>query len=126
MATWTRSDVIAVAPEIAPVDPGVVDFWIAQADDQIDSSIFGSDTRAKLAGCYLTAHMIKITPGLIPGTAPGAAGAIQSTTVGKISVTYANAVNSPTSPISVWLSRSAYGIEFARLLRLSCVTPFVL
>lgn len=126
MATWTRADVIAVAPEMTPVDPAVVDFWITQADDQIDSTIFGSDVRAKLAGCYLTAHFLKTTPGILPGSVAGASGAIQSTTVGRVSVTFANAVNAPGSGVPAWLSTSAYGIQFSRLVKLACVTPIVL
>lgn len=128
MATWTATDVRNVAPEMSVangVSDATIDFWIAQAENQIDAAIFGS--RVNLAGAYLTAHMLKVTGyGLGGGGLGGGAalGAIQSATVGGVSVAFSS--RGAASQVSEYLSRTPYGIEFSRLVRLSGATPIVI
>lgn len=106
------------------VSDATIDFWITQAENQIDAAIFGS--RVNLAGAYLTAHMLKVTGyGLGGGLGGGAAlGAIQSATVGGVSVSFSS--RGAASQVSEYLSRTPYGIEYSRLVRLSGPTPIVL
>jgi len=128
VATWTVADVRTVAPEMSVangVADATIDFWIAQADNQVDPSVFGS--RTILAGSYLTAHMLKISgygSGGGVGSQGASLGAIQSVSVGSVSISYESRGGS--SQVSEFLSRSSYGIEFARLVRLSAATPFVI
>jgi len=110
---WSLGDLAIVAPEFAAIAQGTFDFWAAAASAQIVRSRFGQ--RTALAGCYLTAHLLSLSPpaGVMPSantTAPlsseGVGGA------GTVTATYAIKQFGPSS-----LHLTRYGIEFARLAR---------
>lgn len=109
---WTLADLGNVAPELAAVAQATFDFWAAEASRQINRARFG--TRTKLAGCYLTAHMLTLNPPA--GVEPSGAHqpALASESVGGVSVSYAVRQFAASE-----LSLSRYGLAFQRLARMA-------
>lgn len=107
--TWTWSDFVAVAPDLSTTSPTTFAAMSQFAANQISASTFGSNY--KLAGCYLTAH-------LIATSTSGQAGPITSESVGGVSVSYA-----PSG--SRDLGRTGYGVAYHRLMRIAAGGGFV-
>ena len=129
MALWTKENVRAIAAEMSVangVADATVDLYISIADLQVDPRVFGDSTIH--AGAYLTAHLLKVdgygAPG--QGAGGGAAGPVTGITVGRVSVQYADTASKAGSGISADLSRTRYGITFARFVRLSVPSPMVI
>ena len=109
---WTLADLAIVAPEFAAVLQATFDFWANEASGQIARARFGD--RAKLAGCYLTAHLLTLNPpaGVDPSGAHSPA--LSSESVGGVAVSYAVKQFGADA-----LSLSRYGLEFKRLARMA-------
>jgi hypothetical protein len=116
MAEWTKDDVKLIAPEFAAVDDATLDQYIAFAYTEVNPCAFGS--RTVRAGALMTAHLLTVLPpaGVTPKAS--ASGPVQSRSVGGVSVTYAT-VQLSGAALSSGLAMSKYGIEFARLSRIS-------
>lgn len=118
MAAWSVADVRNAGPaSLVSVDDSVIQFWIDQADAEIDGRVFGA--RTKYAGTQLTLHMMFVN-GKIPGvTAPGGsvgvAGAVTGITVGQVSTQFASGASSGGSVGDAALSRSTWGQEYIRV-----------
>lgn len=125
MAAWVYTDVQTTCPEFAAVSSTIIDAFIALVVPQIDSVVF--DVLTKVAGTYLTAHMLKIA-GYGNGAAgatsglPGA-GAVTGATVGQVSVNFAALGVAGTQGFAASLGLTKYGLEYIRICRM--VGPFV-
>ena len=110
--TWTVADLANVAPEFSGLDAGVFLFWSVEAGKQVNEARFG--TRAKIAGCYLTAHLLTLNPPSTVTPSGAHAPPLSSESVGGVAVGYAV---KPFAADSLSLSR--YGVEFKRLARMA-------
>lgn len=114
-----------VAAEFTNTPDATIDAFIARADRQIDPRVFGPDLTSD-AGAYLTAHLLKraghgdnsATP-----TVPGLP--IASTSVGAVSVSYAQP-GPGAGKGDASLRSTVYGIEYAHLLTLAMPGPIVI
>ncbi len=117
----SAAELKAIYPEFVSVSNDVVDYFIADADEEINEDLWG--TRAKKAEMLLACHMM-VVAGITSAnsaTSGGGAttGAIQSVSVGDVSVTYGGASSSAVSSqgLDPSLAGSKYGLEYARLIR---------
>ncbi len=120
LVTWTKADLAAVAPEFGSISDAAFSAFADYAADQINPSVFDASAhRLRLAGIYLTAHLLTISPP--SGSTPaGGGGPIASESVGQVSVTYAIAQFAASA-----LNLTRYGIEFRRLAKLGTAGGFV-
>jgi hypothetical protein len=104
----TVAMVRARAPEFATVVDADVQVFLDSAALQMNASAWGA--RADLGQTYLAAHELAIAR---PDLA-GAAGPVQSESVGQVSVAYA--VAQPGATAGEY-SGSRFGVEYMRLVR---------
>lgn len=106
----TRTDVLAIAPELGTIAPedGRWAAFIADAYSELGAAVWG--TRLDRGAKYLVAHWMTVSTGNAGGALKGA---VLSESVGGISRTYAQ----PTATRGTYASTS-YGAEFLRLQRL--------
>lgn len=109
---WTRSDFDKTIPELASVSSQAYEAAAAAADLQLNRAVFG--VRIKLAGCYLTAHILARNPpaGVLPQGSP-----VASESAGGVSVSYAVR---PAAP-----GETVYLVELRRLSRPGVIGGFV-
>lgn len=107
MITWNQ--VLDLAPELSTVPPGTRAFILEAVALQVNETAWGD--RYDLGCTLLAAHMG--TNSLRGGSTPS--GAVQSESVGDVSVTYAAGSTSTTASGT---STTTYGTDYARLVRL--------
>lgn len=131
MAAWSVQDVRNAGPDtLVTVADGVIQYWIDQADLEIDARVYG--TLTKSAGVQLTLHKMLVA-GKIPGESVGGsagagAGAVTGITVGSISVQYANGAASGATgggAADAVLGSTKYGAEFIRLRDMKAGGPWL-
>lgn len=101
---WTRAEFDLQIPELSGVSSTVYEAAAAAADLQLNREAYGA--RIKLAGCYMTAHIIARNPpaGVLPQGAP-----VSSESAGGVSVSYAVRQAAP--------GETVYLVELRRLSR---------
>jgi hypothetical protein len=102
---WTRAEFDLQIPELSGVSVNAYNAAAAAADLQLNRAAFGS--KIKLAGCYMTAHILARNPpaGATPQGAPVASESIS----GGPSVSYAVRAAAP--------GETVYLVELRRLSR---------
>lgn len=131
MADWTKADVRAYAPELTALPDAVIDYWIGEADAEIDPSVFG--TLIKAAGANLTAHKIifhgaAVSLGINPPGSGGAGlGALTALTVGQVSASFASLASQSNlgGANAAALVTTRYGLEYKRLVQLRGGGPWL-
>lgn len=130
-AAWTKTDVLAVAPELntpTPILDGTFSYFIAIAARQVSPDAFGE--RIVEAGAYLTAHlMIRAGYGLNGAGAGGAgmaAGAVSGISVGKVSVNFATLIHPGMTADEMELMTTRPGSQFLTHVRLCVGAPIVI
>lgn len=133
MAAWTSAEVILECPELGttpPIAPATFDYFIAKAERQMNTSLFGA--RVVEAGALLTAHMMLRAGyggGASSGGGAGAVGAISQMTVGQVSVSYSGAGSAGGSGGSAQeqeLSTTRPGAQYLAIVESLVATPMVL
>lgn len=112
----TKDDVIRIAPEFSAEDDSVFDFFIPEAANYINRTVWG--VKSNYAHALFTAHLMKSRGGATGGAAPG--GPIASERVGDIATTYAT-----TPVVGGSLGTTSYGIQFEQLRRTIITSPIV-
>ena len=112
--TIDKADVLLIAPELSAVTDAQWEDVLADVDDEVSVTAFGGQARADRAGKQLAAHLATDRYGTSGGG--GAAGPLQSVSVGPVSKTYA----SPGAVQSSQFGGTKYGREYLRLVRLFC------
>jgi hypothetical protein len=102
--TW--ASVVAIAPELSTIAVDSQTAILADVDLEVRAANWPSTAHADRAKKYLAAHVASLS------RRGGSGGAIQSQTVGSVSVTYAVPVSATV------LGSTAYGQEYQRLKRL--------
>ncbi|MCC6178822.1 MAG: DUF4054 domain-containing protein [Phycisphaerales bacterium] len=121
--TITKRDVWMEAPELEcdAVDHDVLDKLIAQAALEVNVAAAGSQEKANRLGVLLVAHQAtgwKARKAGASGTS-APAGPLTSVSVGGVSKSFANPVESSGLSASAQLmGTTSYGREFIRLVRL--------
>lgn len=117
MPAWTIQDVREVAPEFTEVlvDDSIVTSWITRAARRLSEPAWGDS--AKDAGAYLTAHMMAMA-GLGPFAGQNHTGAVTSTIVGQVQVTYSTMQYLLKLDPSLGLTR--FGLMYASLHNEQC------
>lgn len=121
MSAWTKTDVRAYAVELTAIPDVTIDYWIVEAQTEIDDRVFGDLTRR--AGANLTAHLLVMSGaakavGINPPGASGGTGVISNVTVGSVSVGYANNAAQGGGTAREALQLTRWGKEYSRLLQL--------
>lgn len=111
MADITKADVLVIAPELTSISDGTWTALIADAYSEMNAAAWGTEARRNRAAKYLVAHLATMT--LAEGDSTN--GAIQSESVGQVSVTYATGSGGSSAGS---LEATSYGQEYLRLLRL--------
>jgi hypothetical protein len=114
VAQITSADVLLVAPELTGVTSGQWTAILADVYTEIVVANWGTEAKANRAAKQLAAHMATVS-----GRA-GAGGAVQSQSVGGVSISFAVQATAGTG-----LHSTSYGQEYARLLRLYHGGPWV-
>ena len=102
---WT--DVVEIGSELSSVPVATQTVILAMVDRQIDDTVWGD--MADDGRRYLAAHM-----GAVYNSAPGAAGAVVSESLGPMSRTYASGSSSDDDE----LATTKYGKFYLHMLRL--------
>ena len=135
MPSWTSTEVIQLAPEMAQIDPAIMDFFIEMAAEYIDTNCVFRAPKDKYAGAVLTAHLLAVTgqvaaaggsgtPGVSTGS--GLTGGKSAESVGDVSVSYGNSGGGyggggsySMGSIAPGMNLTPYGLLFTSLIRLS-------
>ncbi len=112
--TIDKADVLLVAPELSAVTDAQWDDVLADVEMEVSVSAFGSQAAADRAGKQLAAHFGTERFGTSGGG--GAAGPVQSISVGAVSKTFAT----PSAVEGSQFGGTKYGREYLRLVRLFC------
>lgn len=112
--TIDKADVLLIAPELSAVTDAQWEDVLADLETEINVSAFGTQARADRAGKQLAAHLATERYGTSGGG--GAAGPLQSVSVGPVSKSYA----SPGTVQNSQFGGTKYGREYLRLVRLFC------
>lgn len=123
MADWNATDVRAVAPEFTATADGTVNLWIDYAEPQVSEDAFGDNY--KLAGIFLTAHLLTLFAPSSSGSGSVGVGPVTQRSVGAVSVSYA-APQLSNSALSAGLGLTKYGVQYAQMIRNCALTPQVL
>lgn len=129
-APWSVADVRAAGPDsLGIVADAVIQFWIDQADAQIDGRVFGDVT--KYAGVQLTLHMMAVAgkiPGLsLPGGSVGVVGAVTGISVGQVSTSFASGASGGTGggAADSALMLTKWGQEYVRVRDMKAGGPWL-
>lgn len=112
--TIDQADVIGIASELASLDDAQWESVLADVELEVNVAAFGSQANADRAAKYLAAHLATTLFGTSGGG--GAAGAVQSVSVGQVSKTFAV----PGQVKESAYGGTKYGQEYLRLVRLYC------
>lgn len=118
--TIDKADVLLVAGELSGLTDSQWDDVLSDVDTEVNVEAFGSQAKADRAGKQLAAHLATERYGTSGGG--GAAGPLQSVTVGPVSKTFAAP---PDRVKQSQFSGTKYGREYLRLVRLFCARAAV-
>jgi hypothetical protein len=131
VASCTKADVRAYAPELTALPDAVIDFWIGEADQEINPDVFGDLVKAACAN--LTAHKIIFhgagaAVGIpAPGSGGAGLGAITGISVGQVSAQFASLASQSGlgGANAAALMTTRYGLEYKRLVQLRGGGPWL-
>lgn len=114
--SFNADELLAFAPELeGKLDPEDLDELILWCNEEINVDVLGQRNGDRL-GLHLAAHVATMHARARVG---GATGPIQSITIGPVTKTYSVAMTGVTSTAGERaLAGSAYGQEYARLVKL--------
>lgn len=118
--SFNADELLAFAPELeGKLDPEDLDELILWCNEEINVDALGQRTGDRI-GLHLAAHVATMyARARAGGVSGGATGPIQSVTIGPVTKTYSVAMTGVTSTASERaLAGSAYGQEYARLVKL--------